>query len=163
MSFPSLEGHDLIAWLDRTSDRWRTLLANHPEALGFPCDIRETKNVGGLLQHVIAVELRYAERLCALPETPYDAIPGDSTEAIFTVHQRAMQLLLPLHEYEEVWWKHVLEFGTRSGGQMQASRQIIFWHLLLHSIRHYAQLATIVRQHGIDPGWMMDYLDMRLA
>ena len=163
MSLPSLEGHNLIAWLDRTSDRWRTLLASHPEVLGFPCDIRETKNVGGLLQHVVAVELRYAERLCALPETPYGAILDDSTEAIFTVHQRAMQLLLPLHEHDADWWNHVLEFGTRSGGQMQASRHIIFWHLLLHSIRHYAQLATIVRQHGIDPGWMMDYLDMRIA
>ena len=72
MSFPNLEGQDLIAWLDRTSDRWRDLLTSHPEALKFPCDIRETKNVGGLLHHVVAVELRYAERLCELTETPYD-------------------------------------------------------------------------------------------
>ena len=163
MSLPSLEGQDLIAWVDRTSQRWRDLLVSHPEALGLPCDIRETKNVGGLLQHVVAVELRYAERLCALPETPYDSIPYDSAETLYAVHQRAMRLLLPLSEYGEDWWQQILEFGTRSGGQIKASRRVILWHLLLHSIRHYAQLATIVRQHGIDPGWMMDYLDMRLA
>jgi uncharacterized damage-inducible protein DinB len=78
-------------------------------------------------------------------------------------HDTPMNLLLPLSEYGEDWWQHVLEFGTRSGGQMRATRRVIFMHRLLHSIRHYAQLATIVRQHGIDPGWMMDYLDMRLA
>jgi uncharacterized damage-inducible protein DinB len=163
MSLPHLEGQDLIAWLDRTSDRWRNLLMSHPEALEFPCDIRETKNVDGLLHHVVAVELRYAERLCGLTETPYDQISYDSAETVHRVHQRAMKLLFPLSEHGEDWWQHVLEFGTRSGGQMQASRRVIFMHLLLHSIRHYAQLATIVRQHGIDPGWMMDYLDMRLA
>jgi uncharacterized damage-inducible protein DinB len=28
----------------------------------------------------------------------------------------------------------------------------------MHSIRHYAQLATLVRQHGFQPTWPMDYL-----
>lgn len=152
-----------MAWVDRTSDRWKDVLVSHPEALNFPCDIRETKNLGGLLQHVVAVELRYAERLRALPETPYESIPNETAEAIYEVHHRAMQLLLPLSQHGDEWWQHVLEFGTRSGGQMKASRRVIYFHLLLHSVRHYAQLATIVRQHGIDPGWMMDYLDMRLA
>ena len=70
MSLPSLEGQELIVWVDRTSIRWRDLLGRHPGALELPCDIRETKNVGGLLQHVVAVELRYAERLCGLSEPP---------------------------------------------------------------------------------------------
>lgn len=161
MGLPNLTGQDLIDWVDRTSDRWRNLLANHPEALDLPCDIRETNNVGGLLQHVVAVELRYAERLCELPETPYDSISFDSAETLHAVHQRAMTMLLSLTEYGEDWWQHVTEFRTRSGGRMQASRRVIFMHLLLHSIRHYAQLATIARQHGIEPDWMMDYLDMR--
>ena len=139
------------------------LLSSYPEALGFPCDIRETKNVGGLLQHVVAVELRYAERLCGLSETPYESIPNHSTKAIYQVHHRAMELLLPLCQHDDDWWQDVLEFGTRRGGQMKSSRRVIFFHLLLHSIRRYAQLATIVRHHRIDPGWMMDYLDMRLA
>ena len=162
MSLPDLNGEDLIAWVDRTSLKWKDLLVRHPEALGFACDVRETKNVAGLLQHVVAVELRYAERLCEMSETSYDSIPSDSAESIYTIHERAMQLLLPLSGHSEGWWKGVLAFHTRSSGLMQASRDAIFLHILLHSIRHYAQIATIVRQHGINPGWMMDYLGMRL-
>jgi hypothetical protein len=29
---------------------------------------------------------------------------------------------------------------------------------MLHGIRHYAQLATLVRQQGVKPDWQMDYL-----
>jgi len=36
----------------------------------------------------------------------------------------------------------------------------VLFHALLHGIRHYAQLATLVRQHGIKPEWPMDYLFM---
>jgi uncharacterized damage-inducible protein DinB len=43
---------------------------------------------------------------------------------------------------------------------MRASRKTIFFHAMLHSIRHYAQLATLVRQRGIKPDWPMDYLIM---
>ncbi len=31
---------------------------------------------------------------------------------------------------------------------------------MTHGIRHYAQLATLVRQHGVTPDWPMDYLFM---
>jgi uncharacterized damage-inducible protein DinB len=31
-------------------------------------------------------------------------------------------------------------------------------HLTLHSMRHYAQLATLVRQQGFKTTWPMDYL-----
>ncbi|HEV2324757.1 MAG TPA: hypothetical protein VGS10_12470 [Terracidiphilus sp.] len=31
-------------------------------------------------------------------------------------------------------------------------------HLLTHSIRHCAQLATLTRHHGVAPGWSMDYI-----
>ena len=56
----ALTADELLAWLERTSGGWRTLLAEHPEALDFPCDVREAQRVGDLMQHVVAVELRYA-------------------------------------------------------------------------------------------------------
>jgi uncharacterized damage-inducible protein DinB len=39
---------------------------------------------------------------------------------------------------------------------------VIYFHLLTHSIRHYAQLATLLRHHEIASDWMMDYLGMGL-
>jgi hypothetical protein len=48
-------------------------------------------------------------------------------------------------------------------GPAHSTRKTIFFHALLHGIRHYAQLATIVRRHDIKPGRPMDYLFMDIA
>jgi uncharacterized damage-inducible protein DinB len=45
-------------------------------------------------------------------------------------------------------------------GKLVSTRKTVFIHAMMHSIRHYAQLATILRQHGIKPDWPMDYLFM---
>jgi uncharacterized damage-inducible protein DinB len=96
MSLPDLHGDELVFWVERTSSGWRELLERHPQALALPCDIRETRTVAELLQHIVAVELRYAERLSDLPETSYEAILFDSVESLYASHDRAMRLLGPL-------------------------------------------------------------------
>ena len=45
-------------------------------------------------------------------------------------------------------------------GLARASRKTVFFHAMMHSIRHYAQLATLVRQHGFKTSFPMDYLAM---
>ena len=89
----AITGTELQDWVEETSRGWKRLLLAHPEILSFPCDIRETRSVAELLQHVVAVELRYAERLNELAETPYESIPYDSVQLIYATHDRAMELL----------------------------------------------------------------------
>jgi hypothetical protein len=48
-------------------------------------------------------------------------------------------------------WKASIEFVTRTMGPARSVRKTVLFHALLHSIRHYAQLATLARQHGINP------------
>ena len=156
----ALTGEELQAWVERTSDGWKQLIAAHPEVLAIPCDVRESKSVAELLQHIVAVELRYAERLNGLPQSDYAAIPFGSGEEIYATHDRAMEMLRQVQAIPSIDWEEQLVFATRSAGTLQASRRVIFVHLLTHSIRHYAQLATLVRRHGIAPDWMMDYLLM---
>jgi uncharacterized damage-inducible protein DinB len=157
----ALSGEDLLAWVDETSEGWRTLLEKHPEALLLPCDVRETHSVAELLQHIVAVELRFAERLSGLPETAYEQIPFGTAAELYATHDQAMELLHALLANSERDWDGVISFATRSAGNLKATRRVVFVHLLMHSIRHYAQLATLVRQHGIKPDFLMDYLFMR--
>jgi len=149
-----------MAWVDRTSVGWRELIAAHPESLRIACDIRDTRSVGELLQHIVAAELRYAERLSGRTETPYETVEYGSAAAIYATHDKAMGYLQQLDAHPEAYWEEWIEFRTRSSGTMRATRRTIFLHLLMHSIRHYAQLATLLRQHGIAPNWAMDYLFM---
>jgi uncharacterized damage-inducible protein DinB len=159
MAQPVLTAEETIAWLEKTSSNWRALIEAHPEILDMPCDVMGTGTVGGLLQHIVAVEVRYAEQLSGLPPTEYAAIPFDSAAAIYATHGRAMTMLRGLLAAGGDW-DATFEFVTRSMGPMRSSRKTVLFHALLHGIRHYAQLATLVRQHGIKPGWQMDYLSM---
>lgn len=156
-------GLELVEWVEQTSLQWKRLIAAHPEILTFPCDIRETKSVAELLQHIVAVELRYAERLHELPQTDYSSIPFDTVDRLFATHARAMGMLRPLLERDTAWWETVLEMQTRSAGTLRATRRTVLLHLLTHSVRHYAQLGTLVRHHGIAPDFQMDYLIMKLV
>jgi uncharacterized damage-inducible protein DinB len=156
----ALTSEELQAWVERTTQGWRQLIVKRPEILTLPCDVRETNSVAGLIQHIVAVELRYAQRLRGVPESAYDQIPLGSGDEMFAVHDKAMALLPALDAWKESDWEQELEFATRSAGTLKASRRVILIHLLMHSIRHYAQLATLVRQHGIKPDWAMDYLFM---
>ena len=158
----AITGEELLSYVEYTTGKFKKLLIEHPEILSFPCDIRETQSVAQLLQHIVAVELRYTERLAELPQTDYAAIPFDSVDAIYTTHNRAVELLLPLLGKEEEWWEQVLEFKTRSAGILRISRRTALVQSLTHSIRHYAQLATLVRHHGITADLPLDYIFMGL-
>jgi uncharacterized damage-inducible protein DinB len=159
MSQPVLTAQDLIAWIEKTSMGWRQLFSNHPELLAMPCDIMGVKTVGELLQHIVAVELRYSERLADLPVSDYANIPFDSVESIYATHNRAIMILQQLLA-SDIDWNASIEYATRSLGRARSARKTILFHALLHSIRHYAQLATLARQHGVKPDWSMDYLLM---
>lgn len=159
----ALSVDELLAWSERTHTGWRDLLSAHPEALDFPCDVRESETVRDVVLHIVAAELRYAERLAGLEPSGYDALPRGDAAALYATHERAAELLRAVLVRDDVDWDEVLEFPTRSAGTLRASRRTILVHLLLHGIRHYAQLATLVRQRGVTPGWGMDYLFMGLA
>jgi uncharacterized damage-inducible protein DinB len=159
MNEPVLTTTELIAWLEKTSSNWRRLLNAQPELLAMPCDIMGVKSVAELLQHIVAVELRFAERLADLPVSNYANIAFGTVESIYATHDRALAILNQLLA-SDIDWNQPIEFMTRAFGSARSTRKTILFHALLHSIRHYAQLATLARQHGVKPDWPMDYLFM---
>jgi uncharacterized damage-inducible protein DinB len=159
MSQPVLTVQEIIAWNERTSNGWRQLLTSHPELLSVPCDIMGVKTVAELLQHIVAVELRYAQQLANLPVSDYAGIPFDSVESIYATHECAITILQELLA-SDIDWNASIEVVTRTMGPVRSVRKTILFHALLHSIRHYAQLATLARQHGVKPDWPMDYFFM---
>ncbi len=154
----SIPAEDLLTWNDTSARRWRDFTSANPALLALPCDIRDSGTAAHLLQHIVAVELRYAQRLAGQPETDYANVPCDTAEEIFQTHQRALDMLQLLLADPAYDWNAEIEFNTITAGRLRASRQTVLVHALMHSIRHYAQLATLVRQHGFQPGWPMDFL-----
>lgn len=159
MHEPVLTAAEVLKWNQTTNATWRKLLTGTPEILALPCDIMQVSSVAQLLQHIVAVELRYAERMLGLPETDYANVPYDSVEAIYATHDRAMELYRQVLD-SDTRWDEEIQFQTRSAGMLLTSRKTILFHALFHSLRHYAQLGTLVRQHGYKTGWYGDYLFM---
>jgi uncharacterized damage-inducible protein DinB len=141
MSQPVLTAQEMIAWNEKTSNGWRV------------------KTVAELLQHIVAVELRFAQRLSDVPVSDYANIPIDSVESIYATHVQAITIFKQLLA-SDIDWDASIEFITRSMGPARSARKTILFHALLHSIRHYAQLATLARQLGVKSDLPMDYLLM---
>src|SRR6202000_835931 len=105
-------------------------------------------------------KLPHPQRLLDPPQTDYSATPYDSVDALYATHTRAMDLIKPLLDKDDDWWEEVLEFKTRSIGVLHITRRTALVQCLTHSIRHYAQLATLIRQHGITADLPLDYIFM---
>ena len=155
---PTIPIENLLTWNESTAQHWRDFFLAHPMQLLLPCDIRNGKNVADTLQHIVAVELRYAQRLSGLPESTYEEIPKDSIDSLLAAHELAFNLIRTLLANPDYDWSTELTFDTISMGRLRASRETILMHLTLHSISHYAQLATLLRQQGFKTNWPMDYL-----
>jgi uncharacterized damage-inducible protein DinB len=161
----SLTADELLQWNDTTATKWRAFLEQAPEALTVACDVRGSETVADLLQHIVAAELRYAQQLSSEPISDYANIPKSTVAEIFQTHDLAMAKYRALNADNSIDWDEEIEVVTRSAGRLIAPRRAILFHGLLHGIRHYAQLATLLRRAGLSPDWQMDYLFMsaRLA
>ena len=154
-----LSGAELLAWDRRTVDGWRALVEREPAVMDVPCDVYGVTDLRGLMRHIVAVELRYAQRLAGVVESPYEAI-GMAADAIFATHDEAHGLLTRLATDAAYDWSASQEFVTISWGRVRSQRHTMFAHAILHGTRHWAQAAMLARQAGFKPDWAMDYLAM---
>src|SRR3981189_1729831 len=121
MTPPILSAEEILAWNEKTAQGWRQLLTAHPELLTQPCDIAGTKTVAELLQHIIAAQLRYPERLAGLPTSAYGPTPFASVESIYPPHDRAARIFQQLF-VSDIDWNEPMEFTTRTMGTLRSTR-----------------------------------------
>ncbi len=141
MSDISLAGTEMLQWADETSTQWFQFITENPAILALPCDIMNVKSVAELMQHIVAVELRFAQRLAGHDITSYEQIPYATVDELAATHKKAYDLFTQLLQTPNFPWLQEVDFVTRSAGTFTASNRKLFFHAQLHAIRHYAQLA----------------------
>jgi uncharacterized damage-inducible protein DinB len=155
---------ELLDYSAEESNHWRDFFTQHPDALDVPADIAGTKSVREVVLHIVAVQMRYAERLLNMPITEYDQLaarlaqrkPG---EELFALSRKSLEDLRSFAiAANDSDWDGTLTFPTRSAGELTASRRKIFIHALLHGVRHWAQLSTHLRQKGYKQDWQHDFI-----
>ena len=139
---------ELLQYANQETEKWREFFESNPAALDAPVSIAGVKRVRDMLLHIFAVELRYAERLNHVAEvTPYERHTGKPSEELFAMGEQARGLLAEyLAKANDL--DRVLTFPTLTSGTLSASKRKIAIHMLLHGVRHWAQLATALREAG---------------
>jgi uncharacterized damage-inducible protein DinB len=151
---------ELLAYTDAETERW------HAWFRGQPAEVLETRvgdasrqTVRELIGHVFAVEMRYAQRLLDRPVTGYEELDMGSLDALWRIHARSRGLL---REYLDAMpageRARPMTFQTRKLGELSATAHKVVMHAFLHGIRHWAQIATALRQAGHPPQWEHDWL-----
>lgn len=151
---------DLLSANEAETQKWRTWFDGQPVAvLDVPLSIAGAKNVHEFLLHIFAVELRYAERLKGLPITDYETLPTGSVAELFGIGERARAMYRDyLSTTTDDDLSSVMEFPTRTAGIIRSSKRKMFAHAMLHGVRHWAQLATALRETGYATNWGKDFL-----
>lgn len=150
---------ELLDYCAEETNKWREFFKNNPAALDLPTDIAGTKNVRELVLHIAVVQVRYAERLLNQPITEYDQVMNKTGPELFLLAHKSLEDLRSFAvAANDPDWDGKLTFPTRTSGTLTASRRKIFIHALLHGVRHWAQLATFLRQHGFKQDWPHDFI-----
>jgi uncharacterized damage-inducible protein DinB len=151
---------ELQAWNQESADFWKAHFDANPELLNLPCGIGGAANVQEFVRHIWGVELRWNQRLAGLPVTPKEDFPSGPLDALFDLHKQATEIFTGLLKAPEQSWNesYVLDMDWVPPEARTLSRRKVAVHALFHSQRHWAQLATLVRNAGFPSKFMGDLL-----
>jgi uncharacterized damage-inducible protein DinB len=157
---PAITFQELLVWNCHSSDFWKAHLDANPALLQLPSGIGGTADVQALVRHIWGVELLWSQRLAGLPERNKDVWPAGPLDALFDLHLEAVGNFRALLDNLTKDWGERLNLD-RPGIPVQASRPThrkVLGHALLHGQRHWAQLATLVRNAGFPSEFRGDLL-----
>lgn len=157
----SIAINDLLDYTDWERQKWLESLRERGNPVlgvsaGSHGDGRFEK-VGELVRHIFSAEKRYIDRLSGRAITDTNVVPVDDVDALFQFGRQSRQDLqdfiqtLPAEE-----WDKPQEFRLMNSLLTATPRKIVV-HVLLHEIRHWAQIATILRLNGMT-GEFHDFL-----
>lgn len=150
---------ELLDYCAEETVRWGDWFKKNPAALNLPTDIAGARNVREVVLHIVAVQMRYAERLLDLPITEYETLSSKSADELFALAHKSFEDFRSFAvAANDPDWDGQLTFPTRTAGMLTASRRKIFIHALLHGVRHWAQLAAHLRQQGHKQDWQHDFI-----
>ena len=149
----------LYAWRDAETARWRSWFEANPGALEFAAGDGSMETVRGLVRHIFAVEMRYGQRLLGEPATDWSEFTQHDLADLFAIGEEARSKIdRYLAAASEESLAGSLTFPTLTAGTVTATRRKILVNVVTHGVRHWAQVATLVRLGGVRASWPHDLL-----
>ena len=143
---------ELLRYTNDERDKWRRWLQSRPEAMETPLQPGgRFPTVGKLIDHVFLVERRHLQRLTGDPVSESTGLTGNNAPPLFDYGasvRRELEQFAGLIEEGEAMEPRA--FVVREETVSMSPRKLMF-HILLHEIRHWAQIALAVRLAGLEP------------
>ena len=122
-----------------------------------PHDDGRFQTIGDQLRHIFSAERRYVDRLWSRPLTDTASITNSNVEALFQFGQQSRTELKGfIRAFPTKDWDVLQDFKLLNYF-LKASPRKIVTHVLLHEIRHWAQISTLFRLNGLT-GEFHDFL-----
>lgn len=154
-----LSVEELLHYTDEERQRWEKWFSeNGEDLLRMPVSGDRDNTIGALILHMFGPELRYVQRLRGEPLTEYRGRPCHHIEEVFGygLETRKQMRSFVLQARPEDWVQvHELDIAGR---RYSASTRKIILHTLLHEVRHWAQVARVMRERGFAPPGEHDLL-----
>lgn len=143
---------ELIRYTNAERDTWRAWFARHPAAVDAPLQPgAQFPAVGQLIDHIFLAERRNLQRLTAEPLSSSTGLTGRNAPPLFdygsSVRRELEQFAVDIDADVA---DEVRTFEIRDRHWALTPRKLLF-HVLLHEIRHWAQIALAVRLAGFEP------------
>lgn len=102
-----------------------------------------------MIRHIFSAETRYVDRLSNRSLTDTASIPSDRIGPLFEFGEKSRERLrkfVGAHDVQE--WDVPIETKMFTF-LVRATPKKIISHVLMHEIRHWAQIATLLRLNGL--------------
>lgn len=148
----SLELRELADYSDHERLKWRNWIAAAPARLEIPFQAGgRFPSIGSLFDHIFLVERRHLARLEGGSPPDSTGVKAGDWKALFEyaglVRADLRRYLADLDDDEA---RAVVTFAAQSGTLTMTKRRLAA-HILLHEVRHLAQIAHAVRNAGQEP------------
>jgi uncharacterized damage-inducible protein DinB len=148
----SLSFAELVHYTNIERERWRGWFEAHPGAMELAVQPGgRLPTVGKLIDHIFLVERRHLQRLTESPLSESTGLTGNNAPPLFdygaSVRRELEQFVADLDEDTA---GQVRTFNVRDQETPMTPRKLLF-HILLHEIRHWAQIALAIRVAGLEP------------
>ena len=144
---------DLIDYTDWERQKWHDRLRQQGNEIlkisAGPHGDGRFETVGELIRHIFSAETRYVDRLSGRAITDTGSVPAESLDALFQLGQQSRKSLRDFIEtFPAKEWDAPKEFKLMNSTLKATPRKIVV-HVLMHEIRHWAQIATLLRLTGV--------------
>ena len=141
----------LLAYTDWERGTWHSWFGEHPQALAISTGGHgdgRFEALGHVVRHIFSAEQRYVERLAGRLLSDTSTIAVDNVDTLFQFGRQSRAALRDfIATFPPTDWDSPRDF-TLLNNQIRATPRKIIIHVLMHEIRHWAQIGTTARLQG---------------